>query len=173
MLEAPREAGDKTVPPASRERWLAAARSTAPSGGETSPVRPPGGAAQDPEGLVQVRAAPGDALVKEIDKGYDIAFVGVNQPLSTAGPRFEEPLHGLVDAFDGPVAILMNAAGRAFSPGVALNILVPTDGRPDTRLATEIALDGAGLDGGEEPGRQVERARLAHRTQAVIRRSRC
>lgn len=148
LLEAPGDANDKATTPRGIERWLAAARSATPSGPEASPSQGSGVAAPTPDGLVQSRSAPGEALAKEIAKSYDIAFVGVSQPLSAAGPRFEEPLHGLVDAFDGPVAIVMNGAARSISPGVPLNILVPTDGRADTRLATEIALTLAGATGG-------------------------
>ncbi|MGD9885842.1 MAG: cation:proton antiporter [Reyranella sp.] len=148
LLEAPGDAGTQSTVLASHERWLAAARSASVNGSEASSSPPSGGAASAPHALVQARAASGDALVKEIAKGYDIAFVGVSQPLSAAGPRFEEPLHGLVDAFDGPVVIVMNAASRPISPGTPLNILVPADGRADTRLATEIALTLAGATRG-------------------------
>ena len=77
---------------------------------------------------------------KEAAKGYDIAFVGIGQPISATAPRFEEPLQALVAAFDGPVAILLNGGRYETASTVPLNILVPTGGSADARLATEIAL---------------------------------
>ena len=55
-----------------------------------------------------------DAVEKEAAKGYNIAFVGIDQPISATAPRFEEPLQALVAAFDGPVAIVLN--GGALEP---------------------------------------------------------
>lgn len=93
------------------------------------------------EQLVQGRTAKAqDAVEKEAAKGYSIAFVGIEQPISTTVPRFEDPLQALVDTFGGPIAIVLN--GRQYDPSSdgPLNILVPTGGSPDARLATEIAL---------------------------------
>jgi len=93
------------------------------------------------EQLVQAKpAANGDVLEKEIVKGYDIAFVGIDRPVAESGQSFDDRVQRLVAAFDGPVAIMVNgaeAAGPADSP---LDILVPTTGRQDAWLATEIAL---------------------------------
>jgi len=59
--------------------------------------------------LVQARAAGADdALEKEALKGYSIAFVGIDQPISLSEPRFDERLERLVSTFDGPVAMLVN-----------------------------------------------------------------
>ena len=81
-----------------------------------------------------------DAVEKEAAKGYSIAFVGIEQPISASANRFEEQLQRLVESFDGPLAIALNGARSAAKPGGPLNILVPTGGTPDARLATEIAL---------------------------------
>ena len=92
------------------------------------------------EQLLQARTATGaDALEKEAAKGYSIAFVGVDDPLSPDAPRFEARLQRLVAAFDGPFAIMVNG-GSANAAAGPLDILVPTGGSPDARLATEIAL---------------------------------
>jgi Kef-type K+ transport system membrane component KefB/nucleotide-binding universal stress UspA family protein len=99
--------------------------------------------------LLQARSvANGVALKSEVAKGYDIALVGISQPLTATAPRFEEPLQGLVTAFDGPIAILINGGRLAYEPDRHLNILVPTGGRPEARLATEVALALAGASGG-------------------------
>jgi nucleotide-binding universal stress UspA family protein len=81
-----------------------------------------------------------DAVEKEAAKGYSIAFVGIEQPISATANRFEGQLQRLVESFDGPLAIALNGPRSAAKPGGPLNILVPTGGTPDARLATEIAL---------------------------------
>ena len=91
--------------------------------------------------LVPARPAGNDdALEKEIAHGYDIAFVGVDRPIAPTTRHFEDRLQELVDDFDGPVAIAVNGAGAAGPADVPLDILLPTSGTQDARLATEIAL---------------------------------
>lgn len=93
------------------------------------------------ESLVTTRPAPGEsALQREIARGYDIAFVGLEHPFNPASRQFERRLQELVDSFDGPVAITVNGAGAAGPADVPLDILLPTSGTADARLATEIAL---------------------------------
>jgi nucleotide-binding universal stress UspA family protein len=121
-----REEGDKTP-----GRTLLTEAANAASRDSKSAIEP----------LVQGRSAqPEDAVGKEAAKGYSIAFVGIDQPISITAPRFEEPLQALVTTFDGPVAILLNGGGHEVSPERPLHILVPTGGSADARLATEIAL---------------------------------
>lgn len=92
------------------------------------------------ESLVTLRPAPSEsALQREIARGYDIAFVGLEHPFNPAS-QFERRLQELVDSFDGPVAIAVNGAGAAGPADVPLDILLPTSGTADARLATEIAL---------------------------------
>jgi Kef-type K+ transport system membrane component KefB/nucleotide-binding universal stress UspA family protein len=80
-----------------------------------------------------------DAVEREATKGYSIAFVGIEQPISLTANRFDDQLRPLVEAFDGPLAMVMNGARAAAKPGAPLNILVPTGGTPEARLAMEIA----------------------------------
>lgn len=92
------------------------------------------------EQLLQERTATAvDGLEKEAAKGYSVAFVGVDQPVSSEAARFEERLQRLVAAFDGPLAIMMNGESADIATG-PLEILIPGGGSPDARLATEIAL---------------------------------
>ncbi|MBS0221581.1 MAG: cation:proton antiporter [Proteobacteria bacterium] len=79
-----------------------------------------------------------DALEKEIERGYDIAFVGLDRPISDA--HFDPRLQRLVSEFQGPIAIAVNGAGAAGPADVPLDILLPAAGVRDGRLATEIAL---------------------------------
>jgi Kef-type K+ transport system membrane component KefB/nucleotide-binding universal stress UspA family protein len=136
VLEPPREAGDKEGPPTGRDRLLESVATATP---------PPSAIEQHVQARV---AADEDAVEKEAAKGYSIAFVGLGQPLSSAAPRFEQPLQRLVDTFDGPIAILLNGGRLDLSAGKALRMLVPTGGSPEARLATEIALALAAASGG-------------------------
>jgi Kef-type K+ transport system membrane component KefB len=81
-----------------------------------------------------------DALHREIARGYDIVFVGLERPIDPASRRFDERLQKLVNAFEGPVAIAINGAGAAGPADIPLDILLPTSGTADARLAAEIAL---------------------------------
>jgi Kef-type K+ transport system membrane component KefB/nucleotide-binding universal stress UspA family protein len=127
VLETSRQEGDKTP---GRTRLMEAAQAA---------LRDV--AAPAIEQLVQTRTVQAeDAVEKEAAKGYSIAFVGIGQPICATEPRFEEPLQALVAAFDGPVAILLNGGRYEASPAAPLNILVPTGGSAEARLATEIAL---------------------------------
>jgi nucleotide-binding universal stress UspA family protein len=92
-------------------------------------------------------ASPGD-LEREMAKGYSIIFTGVDRPVAEDGHRFDGHVQRLVAGFDGPVAIAVNGAGAAGPVDIPLDILVPTSGRPDARLATEIALVLAKASGG-------------------------
>jgi nucleotide-binding universal stress UspA family protein len=146
VLEAPREDDDKVQ---GRDRLTEAAKAVLQNIAEPTDKEAP--AARKPviEQLVQGRTAQAeDTLEKEAAKGYSIAFVGVGQPISTTVARFDEQLQRLLATFDGPVAILINGEGAGWSPGAPLDILVPTGGSPDARLATEIALTLAGASHG-------------------------
>jgi nucleotide-binding universal stress UspA family protein len=92
-----------------------------------------------PQELVHAKSADTDDAVEvEAAKGYSLAFVGIEQPLSAEG--FGDQVRRLVEAFGGPLAIVINGARSAAKPGAPLKILVPTGGAPEARLATEIAL---------------------------------
>jgi Kef-type K+ transport system membrane component KefB/nucleotide-binding universal stress UspA family protein len=91
--------------------------------------------------LVHSKSADGDdAIEKEATKGYSTAFVGIAHPISATANRFEGPLQGLVETFDGPLAIVLHGTRATAKLGAPLNILVPTGGTADARLATEFAL---------------------------------
>lgn len=99
--------------------------------------------------LIQARSVEAEeAIEKELTKGYDIAFAGIAQPIASNAPRFEQPLHRLVHAFDGPIAMVINGGRFQLSLDAPLDILVPTGGSPEARLATEIALALAGASRG-------------------------
>ncbi len=116
---------------------------------EGSGAAPPQPAVRTPHQLVQAKpAGADDAIEREIAKGYDIAFVGVDHPIEEVTYRFEDRLQRLIEAFTGPVAIASNGAGAAGPADVPLDILVPTSGSADARLATEIALALAKASGG-------------------------
>jgi Kef-type K+ transport system membrane component KefB/nucleotide-binding universal stress UspA family protein len=107
----------------------------APDNGKTAPPTGKPGAATD-------------AIDREIAKGYDIAFVGIERPVDDEAYRFEEKLQHLVETFDGPVAIAVNGAASARPNDVPLDILMPVNGTQEARLATEVALTLAKADSG-------------------------
>jgi len=89
-----------------------------------------------------------DAIERELARGYDIVFVGVDRPVAESQLHFEERLQRLVDNFDGPVAIAVNSAGSAGPVDVPIDVLLPATGTQDARLATEIAISLAGASQG-------------------------
>ena len=89
------------------------------------------------------------AIEREVARGYDIAFIGIDRPIAESQLRFEDRLQKLVNAFEGPVAIAINGAGAAGPADVPLDILLPTAGTQDARLATEIAISLAGASKGQ------------------------
>jgi len=101
-------------------------------------------ATEHPDGAQSLLLARPDshegALQREIAHGYDIVFVGLERPIDPVSRHFDERLQALVNAFEGPVAIAANGAGSAGPVDVPLDILLPTSGTADARLATEIAL---------------------------------
>lgn len=144
VLESSRPDAAATIPLA-RDRLIAAIKSAQEDGQPTAPSSAPAAPKPPPEQFVQTRALTAeDGLEKEVAKGYSIAFVGIEEPISAQAPRFQDQLQRLVATFDGPTAILVNG-NRAFSNvGKPLDILVPTGGSPEARLATEVALALAG-----------------------------
>jgi Kef-type K+ transport system membrane component KefB/nucleotide-binding universal stress UspA family protein len=100
--------------------------------------------------LVQTRSAnTDDAVEREAAKGYSIAFVGIERPISVKTSRFADQLQRLVETFDGPVGIVFNGPASGVKADGAPSILVPTGGTPEARLATEIALALAKASDGE------------------------
>ena len=114
------------------------------TGEKSSPNSGEQGTPNQPMSLVELvhkkSAGTNDAIGKEAAKGYSIVFVGLEHPISETAQRFEIQIQRLVETFDGPVAIVLNGTTPAIEPNSQLNILVPTGGTPDARLATEIAL---------------------------------
>lgn len=146
VLEPPASDGVKTK---ARDR-LIAAFNTVVNNRPDPPVEPaPAESTPSVERLISARPAESvDALTREAGKGYGIAFVGISQPTSSSAPRFEEPLHSLAATFDGPIAIVVNGGRFTLSLDAPIDILVPTGGSTEARLATEIALALAGASRG-------------------------
>jgi Kef-type K+ transport system membrane component KefB/nucleotide-binding universal stress UspA family protein len=80
-----------------------------------------------------------EGLKLEAAKGYSIVIVGIAAPLS-AEQKFDSKLASLFGSFHGPVAIAINGERLYIETGRPLNILVPTGGTSEARMATEIAL---------------------------------
>lgn len=146
VLEPPAKDGDRNN---GRDRLTAAFQAVVRNMPEPAGEPPLALAIPPVEQLLQARTADAeDALAKEATKGYSIAFVGIARPTASSAPRFEEPLHGLATTFDGPIGIVINGGRFQLSLDAPIDILVPTDGGPDARLATEIGLALAGASRG-------------------------
>jgi nucleotide-binding universal stress UspA family protein len=97
------------------------------------------------DALVTARAGSReDALGKELARGYDIAFIGLADPIDPVTRRFSPRLSALVDGFSGSVALALNGDGAAGPADVPLDILLPTRGTQDSQLAAEVAMALAG-----------------------------
>jgi nucleotide-binding universal stress UspA family protein len=142
------EKGDDHSAPAYAELALQAALTMKDTGG---PAAEATAAPSIPVAeLIQAKGviAP-DELEAELGKGYDLIVAGLQRPLSEAQNRFEPRLQRLVNLFEGPVAIILNATAHTdATPLHQTRILVPTGGAPHARLATEVALALARATGG-------------------------
>jgi nucleotide-binding universal stress UspA family protein len=99
--------------------------------------------------LVHVKSSEArDAIESESAKGYSIVLVGIGQPLCANEQRFDPALASLLAVFRGPVAIAMNGEPFRATSGTPMNILVPTGGTANARMATEFALAFAKATGG-------------------------
>ena len=99
VLQAPGGQGDKSQ---GRDRLTAAGNAALQNMPEPSGKEPPAAPKPALEQLVQGRSAQADdAVGKEAAKGYSIAFVGIDQPISKTAPRFEDPLQALAAASTG------------------------------------------------------------------------
>ena len=128
--------------------------------------------------MIQVRALTSDdALLSEIAKGYGIIFIGTDHPILETGQRFDPLVQRLVEEFNGPVAIMLNAQQFAIEATAPIEILVPTGGTSMARLATEIALSLARASNSEltalhvfEPREDAEflRGRLRRQGMTIL-----
>jgi nucleotide-binding universal stress UspA family protein len=91
--------------------------------------------------LVHIKSADADdALERESVKGYDLVFIGIEQPISASADQFDNRLQKLVETFDGALAVVLNRKNQAAETGAPLQILVPTGGTPAAGLAVEVAM---------------------------------
>ena len=100
--------------------------------------------------LVTTRSAVNEeALRRELRRGYDIVFVGLDQPVLGDSRHFDPRLRTLVTSFKGPVAVAIHGSHAAGPADLPLDILLPTSGTAEARLATEVALAFAGASKGQ------------------------
>ena len=84
----------------------------------------------------------------EVTKGYDFVFIGLDRLLQKDGKHFVSDVTKLLSATQAPV--MMRLTGQAGTSNTSLprNILVPTSGTQNARLATEVAVALARASGG-------------------------
>lgn len=81
------------------------------------------------------------AVLKELKKGYDMLFVGLEQALSSSVDAPNTAIEKIVNDFDGALAIVV--AKDKMPPKLrmrSMNILVPTSGAEYSRRAGEVAI---------------------------------
>jgi nucleotide-binding universal stress UspA family protein len=74
----------------------------------------------------------------EARKGYDLLFIGMEEVHDADGNFFPE-ITELAAGFDGPLAILAGAGGKAASLTARSHILLPVNGSPASRRAAEVS----------------------------------
>jgi Kef-type K+ transport system membrane component KefB/nucleotide-binding universal stress UspA family protein len=80
------------------------------------------------------------AVAEEAEKGYDLLFVGVENPRTKAG-AFHKEIDRIAAAFQGPLAIVAAQGIHLKQPEQSpLNILVPVNGTEVSRRAAELAI---------------------------------
>ncbi len=93
-----------------------------------------------------------DAVLKEVENGYDIAFLGADRALTGSIGNDEGDTDSIVrilKEFKGVTALAVGRGEKAFQkPDIKLNILLPVTGTDYSRLAAEIAIALAKASGG-------------------------
>jgi nucleotide-binding universal stress UspA family protein len=80
------------------------------------------------------------AVAEEAEKGYDLLFVGVENPRTKTG-AFHKEIDRIAAAFQGPLAIVAAQGTHLKQPEQSpLNILVPVNGTEVSRRAAELAI---------------------------------
>jgi Kef-type K+ transport system membrane component KefB/nucleotide-binding universal stress UspA family protein len=74
----------------------------------------------------------------EARKGYDLLFIGMEDVHDDDGNFFPE-ITELASGFDGPLAILAGAGGKAHRLTARSRILLPVNGSPASRRAAEVS----------------------------------
>ena len=81
-----------------------------------------------------------EAVAEEAKKGYDLMFVGLENPRTRTG-AFHKEIDRIAAAFPGPLAIVAAQGIHLKQPGQGpLNILVPVNGTEVSRRAAELAI---------------------------------
>jgi nucleotide-binding universal stress UspA family protein len=80
------------------------------------------------------------AVAEEAEKGYDLMFVGLDNPRTKTG-AFHKEIDRIAAAFQGPLAVVAAQGIHLKQPEQSpLNILVPVNGTEVSRRAAELAI---------------------------------
>ena len=91
-----------------------------------------------PEGTPDVSS---EAILTEAKNGYDFLFLGLDAGKKNGTVNFPPGFEKIIREFTGPVAVLLNPAGRgAFSAAPLGKILVPMTGADYSRFGAEVAV---------------------------------
>jgi len=88
-----------------------------------------------------VENSPADAILAEAKNGYDLLFLGLHSETKNGRVDFPVGFEKIIRGFPGPVAVLLNPAGRAAASHPPLDkILVPMTGTDYSRFGAEVAV---------------------------------
>ncbi len=108
----------------------------------------------------------------EARKGYDLLFIGMEEVHDADGNFFPE-ITELASGFDGPLAILAAADGKAASLTARSHILLPVNGSPASRRAAEVSFVLARATGARVTALYVSqtdgRSRTRSREEGVLK----
>ncbi len=82
-----------------------------------------------------------ETILAEAKNGYDLLFLGLHSATKNGRVNFPDGFEKIIREFSGPVAVLLNPAGRAAaSHPPPRNILVPMTGADYSRFGAEVAV---------------------------------
>ena len=85
--------------------------------------------------------AAAEAILAEAKNGYDLLFLGLPSGTQGAAAKLPSGFEKIILGFAGPVAVLLNPAGRDAAPLPSLGkILVPMTGTDYSRFGAEVAV---------------------------------
>ncbi len=81
-----------------------------------------------------------ETILAEAENGYDLLFLGLHSATKDGTVNFPAGFEKIIREFPGPVAVLLNPAGRAAAHPPLDKILVPMTGADYSRFGAEVAV---------------------------------
>lgn len=140
---AAKEAVGDSVKAAAKETAGDSVKTAAADRRQTQPQED--GTASPDVTLRDVASSGEEAVEKEARKGYDLLFIGLDQPRAEAGD-FDPDIARIASRFEGPEAIVVANGIHLRAPEASrIRLLVPVTGTEVSRRAAELAIAIAGV----------------------------